>query len=474
MKQINFKIATLAIGIFLFTNAIAQKNYAPLFNAYMQKQVAENNFNGNVLVSKNGKIIYQKSFGYADFNTKRLLNDSSVFELASVSKQFTAMGILLLVEKGKIKLSDTLRKFFPQLPYSNITIKNMLAHTSGLPDYRHEMAIKWDHKKIAFNKDVINFLSTRKPSIHFTPGKKWEYSNTAYILLASIIEKVSGQTFKDYMAESIFKPLGMTHSRVYNTRRSLKEIIPNYAYGFVYSDSSKKYVLPDSLPEFDGVYYLAGVQGAVTINSTTGDLLKWEKALDDHTLLSKALQTEMLSPQSLCDTILKNYYGYGVFIGTNAHGKIISHRGGWPGYQTNLIHYPAYHVTIIALCNYDSNKPGPDDIFSNGLTDILFDKPGTPSGIHKEININPLLLNRYTGKYEAAYPFELIKKNGKVYQHINGEPDIELKPESNTTFFYPDNKRQIEFTLTPWGEVDRVFLIANDKRMEIKRTKDPL
>mgnify|MGYP001546062255 CR=1 FL=1 len=216
MKPINFKIATLAIGIFLFTNAIAQKNYAPLFNTYMQKQVAENDFNGNVLVAKNGKIIFQKSFGYADFDTKRLLNDSSVFELASVSKQFTAMGILLLVEKGKIKLSDSLRKFFPQLPYHNITIRNMLTHTSGLPAYDNEMALKWDHKKIAFNKDVINFLAKEKPPIRFQPGKKWEYSNTAFVLLASIIEKVSGQSFKNYMAENIFTPLGMTHSRVYN------------------------------------------------------------------------------------------------------------------------------------------------------------------------------------------------------------------------------------------------------------------
>src|SRR6185312_1219078 len=156
------KASLTLLLVFTGTFAFAQKNYNNLLNNFMQTQVKENNFNGNVLVAKNGKPIYQKSFGYADFNTKRLLNDSSVFELASVSKQFTAMGILLLVQKGKIKLSDTLRKFFPQLPYYNITIKNMLTHTSGLPAYDDEMALKWDHKKIAFNKDVINFLAKEK------------------------------------------------------------------------------------------------------------------------------------------------------------------------------------------------------------------------------------------------------------------------------------------------------------------------
>ena len=434
----------------------------------MQKQVAENNFNGNVLVSKNGKIIYRQSFGYANFESKRLLNDSSVFELASVSKQFTAMGILLLAQKGEIKLSDTLRKFFPQLPYYNIIIKNMLTHTSGLPAYDDEMAGKWDHKKIAFNKDVINFLAAEKPPVHFEPGKKWEYSNTAYVLLASIIEKVSGQTFKDYMDENIFSPLGMTHSRVYNTRRSLKEIIPNYAYGFVYSDCLKKYVLPDSVPKFDEVYYLDGVQGDGIINSTTGDLFKLEEALKNHLLLSKALQTEMLSPQVLIDTVLKKYYGYGVFIGNDEHGKYITHRGSWPGYGTLLLHYIKNDITIIVLCNNVVNGSKPEYIFSKGLTDIVFDKVAS-SGIHKEIKINPLLLNRYAGKYDAAHPFKLIQKNGKLYQHEKGMPDLELKPESNTTFFYLVSGRQLEFRVTPWGEVEKTFLVTNGKKREIKK-----
>lgn len=467
------KTKLLFILVFVFSagwssKVYGQRNYAPLLNQFMQHQVKTNHFNGNVLVAKNGKIIYQKSFGYADFNTKRLLNDSSVFELASVSKQFTAMGILLLVQKGKIKLSDTLRKFFPQLPYRNITIKEMLTHTSGLPDYMDEMELKWDHQKIAFNKDVINFLVTEKPPIHFQPGKKWEYSNTAFVLLASIIEKVSGQSFKDYMAENIFTRLGMTHSQVYNTRRSAKEIIPDYAYGYVYSDSLKKYMLPDSIPEFEGVYYLDGIEGDAMISSTTGDLLKWENALKVHSLLNKKLQTKMLSPQSIADTILKKYYGYGIFVGKDAHGRYASHRGTWPGYGTFLLHYAPADVTIVVLCNNVTGGAKPEYVYSKGLADIMFDKPAATS-VHSEIEINPLLLKRYVGKYQAAHLFELIQKGNKLFQHTENENNIELKPVSNTTFSYPGGDKQIEFWVTPWGEVEKAFLVTNDKRTEIKK-----
>ena len=252
---------------------------------YLSGQAKHYRFNGNVLVAENGKIIFQKSYGFADFDTKRLLNDSSVFELASVSKQFTATGILLLKDKGKLKLTDSLRQYFPELPYSGITIWHMLTHTSGLPDYEEAMNEKWDRKKIAFNNDMIAFLAKEKLPVLFAPGTKWTYSNTAYAILASIVEKVSGQTFADFLAANIFQPLDMKHSRIYNTRRSLKDTIANYAYGFVYNDSLKKYFIPDSVADLKFVIYLDGIQGDGCVNSTTDDLLKWDRAVKNHTLL---------------------------------------------------------------------------------------------------------------------------------------------------------------------------------------------
>ena len=360
------KMKKIVALLFLSIALQAQTNYSARFDSFMQAEVSRNNFNGNVLIAKAGNIIYQKSFGYSSYTTKELLNNNSVFELASVSKQFTAVGILLLQEKNKLKLTDSLRYYFPELPYNNITIKNLLTHTSGLPDYMAAMAGKWNHKQIAFNDDVIQFLADEKIPVDFKPNEKCEYSNTAYEMLASIIEKVSGQKFNVYMQENIFKPLGMHHSRIYNTRRSTKEIIPNYAYGFVYSDSLKKYILPDSSPDYDYVIYLDGIVGDGVVNSTTGDLLLWDRALKNHSLLSEKMQAEMFSPQSLIDPVTKTYYGYGEFLGKNEFGKYIAHSGSWPGYRNNLVRYIEEDLTIIILSNNESDAKK----ISTALTDI--------------------------------------------------------------------------------------------------------
>ncbi len=199
------KILLFALSVvFLFScdQGVLNKRI-DLIDQYLQGQAEFFNFNGNVLIAEKGKVLYQKSFGLADYSTGQVLNDSSVFELASVSKQFTAMGILILKGQGKLDLTDTLRHFLPELPYSNITLHHMLTHTSGLPDYFEIMTSLWDQDKIAVNQDVIDLLVKEKPEIYFEPGTQWEYCNTAYLLLASIIERVSGMTFKDFMAMHI-------------------------------------------------------------------------------------------------------------------------------------------------------------------------------------------------------------------------------------------------------------------------------
>jgi CubicO group peptidase (beta-lactamase class C family) len=359
--------------LFLIASAFqvdAQQNYSAAIEEYMQAQAKVNQFNGNVLVAKNGEIVYQKAVGYANYDTKEPLNLHSVFNLASVTKQFTAMGILLLKEKGNLSLSDSLRKFLPELPYHNITLHHLLTHTSGLPDYMSVLGPKWNHKKVAFNNDMIRFLAAEKPPIHFKPGQKYEYSNTGFALLASIIEKVAGQPFGVYMAQHIFTPLEMTHTRLYNTRRAAKELIPNYAYGFVYVPALKKYVQADSLPELDYVHYLDGIQGQGRINSTVGDLFKWDRALKNHTLVSEATQRKMLSPQVLSDTLTKAYYGYGVGVRKSGKGNVISHTGGWPGYATVLIHDEGEDVTVIVL----SNNASQSNAIGNDLSAIASGK----------------------------------------------------------------------------------------------------
>jgi len=329
-----------------------QETSTAVFDSVFQSHADTAKFNGNVLISKDGKIIYQKSFGYANYDTKEMLNDSSLFELASVSKEFTAMGIMMLKEQGKLNYNDNVKKYIPELPYEGMTIRHFLTHTSGLPTYEDEKFFEgWDSKKIVFNDDIIKQFAKLKPPVLFQPGEKWEYSNAAYALLATIIERVSGKSYSEFLKENIFTPLNMTRSRVYNTRRSAKEIIPNYAFGYVYSDSLKKFMLPDSLKEYYYVITLDGIQGDGVVNSTTGDLFKWDQALYTEKLVSKTTLEEAFTPVKLNNDSTYQY-GFGWFIAQDSTlGKVVQHSGGWPGYGTYIRRFIDKNNCIIILTN---------------------------------------------------------------------------------------------------------------------------
>jgi CubicO group peptidase (beta-lactamase class C family) len=203
---------------------VSAQNAGNLFETYMQGQVKLYGFSGNVLLAKNGKIIYRKSFGYADETAGKKLDDNSVFDCGSITKQFTAMAILILKDKGKISFEDTLGKFFPELPYPAITVHQLLTHTSGMPDGFGLIDKYFDHSKIAYNDDLIRLLAREKPPLLFKPGENLMYSGTGYNLLASIIEKVSRQSYNEFIKEQIFKPLGMNQSKVANGPRSPESI----------------------------------------------------------------------------------------------------------------------------------------------------------------------------------------------------------------------------------------------------------
>jgi len=327
------------------------KLLALAIDSVMQSLADSAQFNGNVLVSKNNKIIYQKSFGYSNFSTREKLNDSSLFELASVSKQFTAMAIMILKERGLLGYEDDVQKYISELPYKGMTIRHFLTHTSGIPDYMEEFDKGWDPKKIAFNDDMIALFAKKKPPVLFKPGEKWEYSNTAYAMLATIIERTSKKSYSEFLKENIFDPLQLKRTRVYNTRRSSSETIPNYAYGFVYADSLKKLVLPDSLKKFHVVYTLDGIVGDGTVNSTTGDLFLWDQSLYTEKLVKKETLDEAFNPVKLNNGSTHAYgFGWGI-TKDSVMGKIIHHSGGWPGYITNIRRYIDLKDCIILLSN---------------------------------------------------------------------------------------------------------------------------
>ncbi len=456
-------ISFLLAGHLLFSQDRIQKIDSLLNLLYSKHRI-----NGNVLVAEKGKVIYKHSFGNANEETNQKLNDSSIFELASCSKQFTAMGIMILKEKKKLKLDDPISKFIPQLSnYKGVTIKNLLNHTSGLPDYMELMDSLFDKTKIATNKDIIAIFGKVQPEILFEPNVKYEYSNTGYALLATIIEKVSGQTYANFLQKNIFSPLKMTNSFVY-TRRLAPKKIDNYAFGYVKSDSLKKYILPDSLPETKMVIWIDGIVGDGCVNSTVIDLLKWDRALYTNKLLSKEGMEELFQVATLNDKS-KTKYGFGWEIDNNADfGKIVSHSGGWPGYVTYIERHITNDKTIIILQNHNNVS-----IPVKSIESILYNKPLPTQKIRNEIKLSVEQLQKFVGTYEVEKGFELniVLEKEQLFVQLTGQNPFPIFAENDLLFFLKVVDAQLRFEKNDKDEIVKVFLLQNGNKQEAKRKK---
>ncbi len=341
--------------IILFTPlfSFAQQQLDSLFEA--NRDPIAIGFSGVVLVAENSKPIYHKAFGYREFENKFPLQKSDIFELASVSKQFTAMIIMMLKEKGLLNYDDLVEKYL-DIPYKGITIRNLLTHTSGLPDYQDVMDKYWDKTKVAGNEDCIAYLNKYKPVILFNPGEKYTYSNTGYLLLASIAEKASGKNFIELCRKWIFQPLKMKSTNIRTLEE--KKATRNFAIGHIYIKErdqpalpAGRYVRADSFPSSDYTIWLGNRKGPGRVSSIAADLLKWDQALYTEKLVKQSTLEEAFTPMKLNDGSFSNY-GFGWTLRTDSSlGKIVMHTGDNPGYKTQIIRFIDKKKTIILLNN---------------------------------------------------------------------------------------------------------------------------
>ncbi|GLU51387.1 serine hydrolase domain-containing protein [Dyadobacter frigoris] len=327
----------------------ARHTAAPDLDAKLDKIFASvPDFSGVLLVAEKGKPVYHKAFGYKSFLTKEPMETTTIFELASVSKQFTAMTIMQMKEAGKLSFDDPVGRYIPGLPYTGITIRHLLTHTSGLPDYQQVMDEHWDKNKVAGNADNIAYLIQYHPAKHFEPGTKYEYSNTGFMLLASITEKVSGEDFIEFCRKRFFVPLKMTSTdiRTLDQKKKLK----NLALGHIYVKDKQRYVPADSFPQFNYAIWLGNRKGPGRVSSTSADLLKWDRILYSNTLIKAETLQEAFTPAHLNNGSISNY-GFGWKIKETKRGKVVWHDGDNPGYATEFIRYIDTDKTIILLCN---------------------------------------------------------------------------------------------------------------------------
>ena len=299
-------------------------------------------FNGSLLVAKNDEIIYERYSGFSlPRQRKDSINEHTPFHLASISKTFTGMAILKLWEEGKLDIHDEVSKYLAGFPFPGTTIKTLLTQRSGLYNYVHFMdQSNWNKRKFLNNQDVLKYIIENKTLVQASPpGRHFEYSNTNYALLALIIEKVSGQTYPEFINVTFFRPLQMQDSYVFSlsdTARAMKS----------YKRNGRAYPLE----------YLDAVYGDKNVYSTVRDLLKWDIALRSGLLFKKATLDSAYTPYSFEKPGKRNYgLGWRMLLEPNGK-KLIYHNGWWHGNRTVLLRMLDEGATIIALCNNDNTR----------------------------------------------------------------------------------------------------------------------
>ncbi|GAB2597522.1 serine hydrolase domain-containing protein [Spirosoma areae] len=311
------------------------------------RQKVRGGLNGNVLVAQKGMVLYRQCFGLGHFerNQRDTLVDDSKFQLASLSKTFTAIGTLKLIEAGKLRFEDTIQKFYPDFPYHGITIRELLSHRSGLPNYQYafddSMKVNFYKKEKPYpsNATIMQWFATVKPTpkAYNIPGRGFSYSNTNYMVLASIIEKTTGQSYETFIRKNIFEPLGMHQTFVATTKND--SINHHRTAGYQWNRRIPK-------------DYYDDVVGDKGIYSTTGDLFRWYRALNGDCLLTKKTLAEAFVPRSFERKGAKNYgYGFRMMLNDLNQPEYIYHSGWWKGYNTMFWFSPKDEYVIIILGN---------------------------------------------------------------------------------------------------------------------------
>ncbi len=438
---------TCTIGAVLLTavllRPLAADDIVQKLNQVGTAFAAHRGFMGAVLVAKGGKVLLEKGYGMADLEWDVPNTPDAKFRLGSITKQFTATAILQLAEQKKLTLQDHACQYFDNCPESwkPITIHQLLSHTSGIPSYTNDPDFaKPSSLRIPATPAEVLLRSKDKP-LEFAPGTQWNYDNSGYTFLGLIIEKVSGESYADYVKKHIFDVVGMANTGYDKT----DVVLAHRASG--YQPCGDKLCNSDyidmSLP------YAAG-----SLYSTVDDLYKWDRALTSDKVLSKASRDLMFTPVS-------HEYGYGWMLGKMAGHKQIGHGGGIPGFSTYIARFPDDDATVIVLCN---NVQSPATEIAAALAETYFGEPVTLPGEAKFVLVTPRLLDQYAGTYQVG-PLAVVFTNeaGHLMVQPKGQPKFEAKPTSEReflveqvgalfTFAAPVNGRAMELKLDQGGQ----------------------
>ena len=456
MKKSIFILLILGTGHFkgkTQTDSIKQK-----LDEYLIAANKINKFNGNALIAQKGEVLLQKSYGYKNFNAPALNDSNTIFQIGSVTKQFTATVVLKLQEEGKLSVHDKLSAYFPQFTHANeITLENLLTHTSGLYDYVSDI----DEEDSAItchpvDKQLVLDLIF-KHDLDFKPGSQFRYCNSGYYLLGLIIEKVTGKSYEQNVRDIIFKPLQMTHS-LFDFKHFTDT---NIAVG--YQSISDGEQTEASAWRWDStVSYAAGA-----IWSTAGDMYKWAQAVANKKILSADSWKAAFTPHL-------EHYGYGWYIDSVFDKQSIAHGGGIPGFIAYLCYYPEEDATIILLNNYGWFGEALNSINAD-LSAIIFHEPYELMKDHKNKTFADAVLEKYVGKYEfdKKHHAYITLENGQLQMEApeGGLPKSPLFAENETSFYLKVINARIEFVKDTSGNITELIAHYNGKSEVCRKVK---
>ena len=430
-----FRLALAAVFLVLLPSPSNSQALADRMEQVVQPYVDAQMFMGSVLAARDGKVIFEKSYGMADLEWNVRNSPATKFNIASMTKQFTAASIFLLQDRRKLNTNDLVRKYVPDAPSSwdKITIYHLLTHTSGIADdgAKYEPGTPG---KLVFNDRPLQFQ----------PGEQWAYTNLGYIVLGYLIEKISGQTYEEFVHKNVFKPLGMNDSGL----MSFVTIIPRRASGYwPGSNGIENAGRPDEQIVRTG--FSSG-----SLYSTTEDLLRWEQGLFGGKLLTTASLRAMTTP-------FKSDYACGLHVNrVNGH-LMIEHDGNNIGYEADMAYYPEERIAVIVLANLNGTVTGE---LTKALAAVARgEKPPAPS-IHKEILLPKEVLARYAGRYQFPdYSLRMMPEGNHLLVEFENGGTLPVFPESETKFFSKPWPTRFEFSKNDKGEFTVLKRFEADK-----------
>ncbi len=446
MKKYLFILLSLCV---IFTNAQNEVAKASRVDSLLQVYSKKNMFSGSILIAKKGKVLLSKGYGMANYSYDIPNSPTTKFKLASVSKQFTAMAIMILQEKGKLSTDDKLNKYISDYPNGDkITIHNLLTHTSGIHNVT-DMPVFDSVITIPHTLEQTIAITKNMP-LDFEPGTKFSYSNSGYVILSYIIEKASGKNYGEYIKEVIFTPLGMKNSGLYNN----KDVLKNMAVGYTENGEGL-----EQAPYID----MSIPAGAGALYSTVEDMFLWDQSFYTEKLVKKSTFEKILTPY-------KDNYGYGWMVDKYKDHKIIMHTGGIQGFATVINRFPDDELCIIILKNVDNQQVFNANRIAKA---IMFDQKYELPVERKIANIDKKIYQKLVGEYELEPGFVMtITTDGtKLFSQATGQRACEIYPESDYNYFVKVVDAQLQFNKDDKGNVTSLTLLQGGAKMPAKKIK---